>query len=115
MSSKDIFGAFGSFCPDCGSILPPPKEKGGIVCYTCSRKFPADGNYNCYNYYLRDLIPLLQCLKAIKLRIPLILIPGKNLNQKKIIKKLKTKMRVLSWTENALNVVTTKCRMLLSN
>ncbi|XP_068908968.1 DNA-directed RNA polymerase I subunit RPA12 [Tenebrio molitor] len=42
MSSKDIFGAFGSFCPDCGSILPPPKEKGGIVCYTCSRKFPAD-------------------------------------------------------------------------
>ncbi|CAG9857355.1 unnamed protein product [Phyllotreta striolata] len=27
------------FCPDCGSILPPLYEKGGLVCYTCSKTF----------------------------------------------------------------------------
>lgn len=30
------------FCPDCGSILPPLTDKGGVTCYTCSRKFVGD-------------------------------------------------------------------------
>lgn len=30
------------FCPDCGSVLPPLTDKGGINCYACPRKFAAD-------------------------------------------------------------------------
>lgn len=36
------FSAAPGFCSDCGSILPPLREKGGVECYTCSRKFSAD-------------------------------------------------------------------------
>ncbi|KAJ3665743.1 hypothetical protein Zmor_001222 [Zophobas morio] len=42
MSVNDVFETVGGFCPDCGSILPPLREKGGVTCYTCARNFPAE-------------------------------------------------------------------------
>ncbi|CAH1173751.1 unnamed protein product [Phaedon cochleariae] len=36
---SSTFQRIPGFCPDCGSILPPLREKGGITCYTCSMAF----------------------------------------------------------------------------
>lgn len=36
------FQKVAGFCPDCGSILPPLRDIGGITCYTCSRIFEPD-------------------------------------------------------------------------
>lgn len=45
---SNSFQRIPGFCPDCGSILPPLKDKGGVTCYSCSREFFTDlseGNY----------------------------------------------------------------------
>jgi len=36
---SDSFQKVAGFCSDCGSILPPLRDTGGITCYTCSRAF----------------------------------------------------------------------------
>ncbi|XP_060524567.1 DNA-directed RNA polymerase I subunit RPA12 [Cylas formicarius] len=35
-----------AFCPDCGSILPPLRETGGIMCYACSRLFDPESLFD---------------------------------------------------------------------
>ncbi|XP_030767143.1 DNA-directed RNA polymerase I subunit RPA12 [Sitophilus oryzae] len=37
MSSS--FKKVAGFCSDCGSILPPLRDIGNIVCYTCSKEY----------------------------------------------------------------------------
>ncbi|XP_019871612.1 DNA-directed RNA polymerase I subunit RPA12 [Aethina tumida] len=45
---SQLFENNNGFCPDCGSILPPLKEKGGVTCYACSRQFqPEVFGQNC--------------------------------------------------------------------
>ncbi|KAJ8934669.1 hypothetical protein NQ318_016096 [Aromia moschata] len=39
---SNTFERIPGFCPDCGSILPPLRESGGVTCYTCSRVFFGD-------------------------------------------------------------------------
>ncbi|CAH1963332.1 unnamed protein product [Acanthoscelides obtectus] len=36
------FQKLSGFCSDCGSILPPLREKGGITCYSCSSAYSAN-------------------------------------------------------------------------
>lgn len=45
LQKADTFSTAPGFCSDCGSILPPLREKGGVACYTCSREFSADCKY----------------------------------------------------------------------
>ncbi|EEZ99110.1 DNA-directed RNA polymerase I subunit RPA12 [Tribolium castaneum] len=42
MSTGPNFESIEGFCPDCGSILPPLKQTGGVKCYACERNFPSD-------------------------------------------------------------------------
>ncbi|KAG5876198.1 hypothetical protein JTB14_001941 [Gonioctena quinquepunctata] len=39
---SNTFQRIPGFCPDCGSILPPLREKGGVTCYACSKVFLED-------------------------------------------------------------------------
>lgn len=41
---SNTFQKVPGFCPDCGSILPPLRGKGGVTCYTCTRVFDGDLN-----------------------------------------------------------------------
>ncbi|KAJ8977695.1 hypothetical protein NQ317_005428 [Molorchus minor] len=41
---SNTFEKIPGFCPDCGSILPPLRNTGGVTCYACSRQFLADIN-----------------------------------------------------------------------
>ncbi|KAL1500958.1 hypothetical protein ABEB36_006369 [Hypothenemus hampei] len=34
-----IFQKVTGFCTNCGSILPPLRDTGGITCYACSQQF----------------------------------------------------------------------------
>lgn len=33
------------FCPNCGSILPPLKNSGGVTCFLCNRDFDPTGEF----------------------------------------------------------------------
>ncbi|KAL3278243.1 hypothetical protein HHI36_013581 [Cryptolaemus montrouzieri] len=41
-STKCIFQAQIGFCSECGSILPPLRDKGSISCYTCQNIFTVE-------------------------------------------------------------------------
>lgn len=43
MNTSKTFQAAPGFCPDCGTILPQLKEKGGVSCYFCNREFSSEG------------------------------------------------------------------------
>ncbi|KAJ8914610.1 hypothetical protein NQ315_017315, partial [Exocentrus adspersus] len=39
LTMSNTFQEVHGFCPDCGTVLPPLAEKGGVTCYGCSRIF----------------------------------------------------------------------------
>lgn len=49
-----MFKRISGFCPDCGSILPLLRGKGGVTCFTCTRSFLGDlynGKRSKYAHY----------------------------------------------------------------
>ncbi|KAF7284241.1 hypothetical protein GWI33_022391 [Rhynchophorus ferrugineus] len=81
------FEKVAGFCGECGSVLPPLRETGGLTCYTCMKTFNPE--------MLIDQSDHVQ-------------VPPKRI-------KAKVMMKDLSLRENVQSVVMKKCLMPLCN